>query len=489
MDAVAPRERRRSRSRDRRRSRSRERRRSRSPRDRRRSRSPRERRRSRSPRDRRRRSRSRSPGGGGGGGYDPDAKRRRPTWFDIAPVVGAPPPLSALPGAVQVAIGAVADAPGGAPAFGAAGGAAQATRHARRVYVGGLPPTAREDALAGFLSNALAAVGGTTAGPGPCVVNVYINAEKKFAFVELRTVEECSNATSLDGIMFEGVAVRVRRPADYDAARAAPLGPSLPNPNLNLAAIGLGAVAAAPAAAPGGGAPAMPAPLAPPIAAPPPPLGALPPPAAPAPPPSDRVFVGGLPYHLTDEQCRELLSSFGVIRSFDLIKDRATGDSKGYGFVVYDDPSVADAAMAGLHGMRLADRNLTVKRAEGVLRSAAPGGGGAPPAACAAAAPPRVVKLVDAVDLKELADDEEYADIVEDMREEMGRFGAVRAVHVPRPATDGAPDPPGVGRVVVEFEAPGAAMAARNAAHGRKFGGRVVQATLMTAEDYEARRW
>jgi splicing factor U2AF subunit len=483
METVAPRERRRSRSRDRRRSRS--------PRNRRRSRSPRDRRRSRSPRDRRR-SRSRSPGGGGGGGgggYDPDAKRRRPTWFDIAPVGGAPPPLSALPGAVQVAIGAAADAPGGAPALGAAGGAAQATRHARRVYVGGLPPTAREDALAGFLSSALAAVGGTTAGPGPCVVNVYINAEKKFAFVELRTVEECSNATSLDGVMFEGVAVRVRRPADYDAARAAPLGPSLPNPNLNLAAIGLGA-AAAPAAGAGAGASAMPAPLAPPVAAPPLPPGALPPPpAAPAPPPSDRVFVGGLPYHLTDEQCRELLSSFGVIRSFDLIKDRATGESKGYGFVVYDDPSVADAAMAGLHGMRLADRNLTVKRAEGVLRNAAPGGGGAPAAALPAAAPPRVVKLVDAVDVKELADDEEYADIVEDMREEMGRFGAVRAVHVPRPATDGAPDPPGVGRVIVEFEAPGAAMAARNAAHGRKFDGRVVQATLMTAEDYEARRW
>ncbi len=40
-------------------------------------------------------------------------------------------------------------------------------------------------------SNALAAVGGTTAGPGPCVVNVYINQEKKFAFVEMRTVCVC----------------------------------------------------------------------------------------------------------------------------------------------------------------------------------------------------------------------------------------------------------------------------------------------------------
>lgn len=38
---------------------------------------------------------------------------------------------------------------------------------------------------------------------GDAVVNVYINHEKKFAFVEMRTVEEASNAMALDGIMFE----------------------------------------------------------------------------------------------------------------------------------------------------------------------------------------------------------------------------------------------------------------------------------------------
>jgi splicing factor U2AF subunit len=38
---------------------------------------------------------------------------------------------------------------------------------------------------------------------GDAVVNVYINHEKKFAFVEMRTVEEASNAMTLDGIIFE----------------------------------------------------------------------------------------------------------------------------------------------------------------------------------------------------------------------------------------------------------------------------------------------
>jgi len=74
---------------------------------------------------------------------------------------------------------------------------------------------------------------------GDCVVYVYINQEKKFAFVECRTVEEASNAMALDGILFEGVAVRVRRPSDYNPTMAATLGPTQPSPNLNLAAVGL----------------------------------------------------------------------------------------------------------------------------------------------------------------------------------------------------------------------------------------------------------
>lgn len=44
---------------------------------------------------------------------------------------------------------------------------------------------------------------------------------------------------------------------------------------------------------------------------------------------AERIFVGGLPYYLTEEQCRELLGSFGAIKSFDLVKDRETGRGKG----------------------------------------------------------------------------------------------------------------------------------------------------------------
>lgn len=466
----SPSERSRDRSRDkRRRSRSRDR-------DRRRSRSrDKQRNRSRS-RDRRRRSASRSKSPAG---YDPERKRRRPTWFDIAPVGGAPPPISQLPGAVQVTPAATSGPAAGASYAG--GPNQQATRHARRIYVGGLPPSAREESIASFFSNALAAVGGTTAGPGPCVVNVYINTEKKFSFVEMRTVEEASNAMALDGIMFEGVTVRIRRPADYNPSAAASLGPSAPNPNLNLAAIGMDRQGQVPGGMPG-------APMAPAMAMP---MGQGGDNQG-----SDRIFVGGLPYHLKEHDCRELLGSFGQIRTFDLIKDRTTGDSKGYGFVVYEDPNAADVAIAGLHGMKMGDRSLTVRRAEGQARTAQPvvpampTAEGGYQAAMFTVAAPRVVKLVDALKVEELENDDDYQDIMEDMKEEMGRFGELVAIHIPRPSKEeGALPPPGLGRVLAEFKDASSALAARNALHGRKFGGNVVQAALVTEEDFKAGNW
>ena len=46
-------------------------------------------------------------------------------------------------------------------------------------------------------------IGGNATGAGDCVVYVYINQEKKFAFVEMRTVEEASNGMALDGVVME----------------------------------------------------------------------------------------------------------------------------------------------------------------------------------------------------------------------------------------------------------------------------------------------
>ena len=83
------------------------------------------------------------------------------------------------------------------------------------------------------------------------VLNAYVNMEKKFAFVEFRNVEECSDALALDGVVMDGQSLRVRRPNDYDPAAAAGLGPTQPSPSLNLAAVGI--IRSAIGGAPGSG--------------------------------------------------------------------------------------------------------------------------------------------------------------------------------------------------------------------------------------------
>lgn len=350
---------------------------------------------------------------------------------------------------------------------------AQATRHARRIYVGGVPPTGTEQSIATFFSHALAAIGGNTAGPGNSVVNVYINREKNFSFVEFRTVEETSNAMALDGIMFEGVQVRIRRPNDYNPNAARGLGPSGPNPNLNLAAIGLGVGGIMPSSGANQNDP-------------------------------NRIFIGGLPHYLTDPQCRELVSSFGPIKSFDLVVDRALGTNKGYGFVVYQDPAVTDIAIAGLNGLKMGERVLTVRRSgdkdgmgsSGDMLSSAAAMSAAAIAAAAAGgmgiaathvAPipgaTRFVVLTDAVTVEEISVEDEYNDILEDMKEECGKHGDVELVIIPRSTPDN-PNPVGLGKVIIAFKDVNSSVRARNAMHGRKFAGRVVSATWISEEQF-----
>uniref|UniRef100_A0A0E0BM77 Splicing factor U2af large subunit n=1 Tax=Oryza glumipatula TaxID=40148 RepID=A0A0E0BM77_9ORYZ len=328
----------------------------------------------------------------------------------------------------------------------------QATRHARRVYVGGLPPTANEQSVAIYFNQVMAAIGGNTAGPGDAVLNVYINHDKKFAFVEMRSVEEASNAMALDGILFEGAPVKVRRPTDYNPSLAAALGPSQPSPNLNLAAVGL---------TPGS-------------------AGGLEGP--------DRIFVGGLPYYFTEAQVRELLESFGPLRGFDLVKDRETGNSKGYAFCVYQDLNVTDIACAALNGIKMGDKTLTVRRAnqgaaqprpeqESILLQAQQQVQLQKLVYQVGALPTKVVCLTQVVSADELKDDEEYEDIMEDMRLEAGKYGNLIKVVIPRPDPSGLPVA-GVGKVFLEYADVDGATKAKTAMHGRKFGGNPVVAVF-----------
>lgn len=86
----------------------------------------------------------------------------------------------------------------------------------------------------------------------------------------------------------------------------------------------------------------------------------------------------------------------------------------------------------------------------------------------------------------ELKDDEEYEEILEDIREECNRHGAVRSVEIPRPL-DGVEDVPGVGKVFVEFMSTTDCVHAQQALTGRKFANRIVVTSFYEPERYHRR--
>jgi cold-inducible RNA-binding protein len=75
------------------------------------------------------------------------------------------------------------------------------------------------------------------------------------------------------------------------------------------------------------------------------------------------IFVGNLSYETTEEEIRQAFQAHGDVTSAAVIMDRATGRSKGFGFVEMSDSTQATAAIAALHLQELHGRALTVNEA------------------------------------------------------------------------------------------------------------------------------
>ena len=76
------------------------------------------------------------------------------------------------------------------------------------------------------------------------------------------------------------------------------------------------------------------------------------------------IYVGNLPYNVTDADLRETFSGFGEVSSVHLISDKYSGESKGFGFVEMDNNSQADTAIKALNGTDMKGRNITVNPAK-----------------------------------------------------------------------------------------------------------------------------
>jgi len=73
-----------------------------------------------------------------------------------------------------------------------------------------------------------------------------------------------------------------------------------------------------------------------------------------------RIYVGNLKYAITDDQLREMFSEFGEVASADVIKDKFSGQSKGFGFVDMPDDAEAGDAIQALNDSVHDGRKLTV---------------------------------------------------------------------------------------------------------------------------------
>jgi cold-inducible RNA-binding protein len=79
---------------------------------------------------------------------------------------------------------------------------------------------------------------------------------------------------------------------------------------------------------------------------------------------SNKLFVGGLSWDTDNAHLDAAFARFGTVREAKVITDRDTGRSRGFGFVTFDAPADAEAALAAMDGAELDGRSIRVNTAE-----------------------------------------------------------------------------------------------------------------------------
>ena len=91
---------------------------------------------------------------------------------------------------------------------------------------------------------------------------------------------------------------------------------------------------------------------------------------------SQKLYVGGLPYSVTDGQLEEIFAEHGTVESARVIADKFTGQSRGFGFVEMGSGEEGQRAIGAVNGTELQGRTLTVNEARPQERRSGFGNGG-----------------------------------------------------------------------------------------------------------------
>ncbi len=88
------------------------------------------------------------------------------------------------------------------------------------------------------------------------------------------------------------------------------------------------------------------------------------------------IFVGSLPFKIEESELQEIFEEYGEVTSVKIITDRATGRSKGFGFVEMTNEEEAKKAIEELNNAEIEGRTIVVNKAEEKKEGSRPGGGG-----------------------------------------------------------------------------------------------------------------
>ena len=194
------------------------------------------------------------------------------------------------------------------------------TRYARRIYIGNLPEHIIESVVREKISKILIDLGGIVKPGDPVICSLYL-PEFRCMFIEFRTIEESEAALTLNGLEFDSRRLIIRRPADFY---------NLQNdvdvvvPRINLNKVGLVSPFCDDE--------------------------------------MNKVLIGGLDPSFNEEQVKEILSAFGCLKSFCLVKSQEELQSLGYGFCEFVNIAEAERCCLALNGMELRGKTLVVRK-------------------------------------------------------------------------------------------------------------------------------
>ena len=205
-----------------------------------------------------------------------------------------------------------------------------------------------------------------------------------------------------------------------------------------------------------------------------------------------KIVISNIPSYHMKEQVVDLLKSFGAINNFALVKKNGANENEGIAFVEYVDPSVTETVIDGLNGMDVGDKTLKVEKAnvgsfqsqhENILGGAMGAVGLLVTKVDNLAKPSRVIQFLNMVTSDDLTDNDEYEEIMNDIKTECSKYGTVLDMKIPRPIGNGTQNQ-GVGRVFVRFETQEDADKALTKISGRKFLERTIVGAYLQEKAY-----